>query len=79
MKEPTVVAGEVYQHYKKVVDGKPAQYRVVCVARHSETMEDLVIYEALYPNETKFWARPLTMFLEIVAYEGQKVERFKKV
>ncbi|HRZ30168.1 MAG TPA: DUF1653 domain-containing protein [Candidatus Paceibacterota bacterium] len=62
----------IYQHYK---GGK---YRVLGVAKHSETLEDLVIYEALYDNKmSKLWARPAGMFLEEVEVDGQKVSRFK--
>ncbi len=54
-----------YRHYK----GK--DYKVICVVRHSETLEDLVVYEALYENKvSKFWARPLRMFLENVEVNG---------
>lgn len=64
----------IYQHYKG------EKYRVIGVAKHSESLEDLVIYEALYENETsKLWARPLSMFLEEVEVEGKKVPRFKPV
>ena len=61
-----------YEHFK----GR--RYRVLGVAKHSETLEDLVVYEALYENDaSKFWARPFNMFLEEVEHNGQKVPRFK--
>ncbi|MDD2807275.1 MAG: DUF1653 domain-containing protein [Patescibacteria group bacterium] len=61
-----------YRHYK----GK--DYQVVGIAKQSETLEDLVIYEALYNNETsKLWARPLKMFTSEVIFEGKKVPRFE--
>jgi len=64
----------IYQHFK----GK--EYKVIGVAKHSETLEDLVVYEALYPNETaKLWVRPVEMFLDNVEVEGKKVPRFKFV
>ncbi len=48
------------------------------VAKHSETLEDLVVYEALYDNDvSKLWARPLAMFTGEVEIDGQKVPRFK--
>lgn len=63
----------VYEHYKS---GK--KYRVLGVAKHSETLEDLVVYEALYENEmSKRWVRPLEMFLGEVEIDGKKVPRFK--
>jgi hypothetical protein len=62
-----------YQHSKT-----GNYYKVIGVAKHSETLEDLVIYEALYDNPTsKIWVRPLKMFLEKVEINGKKVPRFK--
>lgn len=53
-------------------------YHVIGIAKHSETLEDLVVYEALYDNpKSKLWVRPLKMFLEKVEIDGKKVSRFK--
>jgi len=66
-----------YQHYK----GK--FYEVICVARHSETLEELVIYRALYESKrfgmNSLWARPKSMFLENVNIGGKEVPRFRYV
>ncbi len=59
----------LYQHYKG------PKYKVLYVARHSETSEQLVIYQALY-GEFGIWARPLAMFCEHVEIEGQNRPRF---
>lgn len=59
-----------YEHYKG------NKYRVIGVARHSETLEDLVVYEALY-GEGGLFVRPLGMFLENVVVNGRTVPRFK--
>ncbi len=59
-----------YGHYK----GK--RYRVIGVAQHSETLEELVVYQKLY-DDRGLWVRPLKMFLEDVEVEGKKVPRFK--
>ena len=63
----------IYEHYK----GK--QYKVVGIAKHSETMEDMVIYEPLYESEFKRWVRPLAMFTENVIVNAKEVPRFKKL
>jgi hypothetical protein len=52
-------------------------YKVHFVAKHSETLEDMVVYEALYENDkSKYWVRPISMFEKIVEVNGQKVSRF---
>lgn len=58
-----------YRHFK----GMP--YRVLGTARHSETMEELVVYQALY-GEHGLWVRPAAMFAETVEHEGRGVPRF---
>ncbi len=66
-----------YQHFKG------NYYQVIGIGHHSETLEPVVIYKALY--ETKefgkhaLWVRPLSLFLEEVIVHGQKVPRFKFV
>lgn len=59
----------LYRHYKG------AQYRVFGVARHSETEEELVVYQALY-GDFGLWVRPLEMFAETVEVDGRQVPRF---
>ena len=62
----------VYEHYK----GK--RYRVIDVARHSESLEEFVLYECLYENELgKLWVRPKLMFLESIEIEGEVRPRFR--
>jgi hypothetical protein len=64
-----------YRHSKS---GK--LYRVLGVAKHSETHEELVVYECLYDNpQSTLWVRPLKMFLEEVAIHGRRVPRFVSV
>ncbi len=66
----------IYEHYK----GK--RYEVMDVARHSETMELMVVYKALYKGDFPdglLWVRPLNMFQENVLVNGQSVPRFRKI
>ena len=51
------------------------EYRLIGIGKHTETLEDLVIYEALYKNEvSQVWARPVSMWEEEVEIDGKKVE-----
>jgi hypothetical protein len=63
---------EKYKHYK----GR--EYEVIGLAKHSETLEELVVYRALY-GEGQIWVRPLKMFLEEVEVDGKKIPRFSPV
>ncbi len=63
----------IYKHYKGNL------YKVIGLARHSETLEELVIYKALYENEfgkESLWVRPIGMFTEMVRLDNQLVPRF---
>lgn len=63
----------IYQHYKGQL------YQVFNVARHSETEEQLVVYQCLY-GDYSMWVRPLSMFIETVELEdGQIIPRFKLI
>ena len=59
----------VYRHFKGNL------YRLIAVARHSETLEDLVVYQALY-GEGGFWVRPAAMWNEHVEKDGYSGPRF---
>ncbi len=59
-----------YRHYK----GK--EYTVLSVARHSETLEEVVVYRQEY-GDHGLWVRPKGMFLETVPVGGQEVARFQ--
>ncbi len=60
----------LYRHFKGM------EYLVENVARHSETMEELVVYQALY-GECGLWVRPLNMFKETVVIGGEEIPRFQ--
>ena len=61
-----------YRHYKG------NDYEVIAVVRHSETLEALVLYRALY-GEGGLWVRPYAMFTENVLVDGRPVRRFAPV
>lgn len=58
-----------YRHFKG------GEYEVIGVARHSETMEEVVVYRALY-GERGLWVRPAAMWLERVERGGESLPRF---
>jgi len=61
-----------YRHYKG------SEYTVLGVARHSETLEKLVVYRAEY-GERGLWVRPQSMFLEQVVVGGKTIARFAPI
>jgi hypothetical protein len=66
-----VIIGGKYKHHK----GK--FYRVLGVAKHSETLEEYVYYECLYDNPNgKYWIRSKDMFLENITVNGKTIPRF---
>ncbi len=62
----------IYRHFKG------NNYELLYLAKHSETLEDLAVYRALY-GEGGIWVRPLGMWNEQVEWEGKKVKRFEYV
>jgi len=62
----------IYRHYKG------NQYEVIGFAKHSETLEDMVIYKALY-GEGGTWVRPLSMWDNLIEVDGETVKRFEYV
>lgn len=59
----------VYRHFKG------NQYELIDIATHSETLEPMVVYRALY-GERGLWVRPLSMWEETVERDGQTYRRF---
>jgi len=68
MNETTIKPGR-YRHYKG------NEYTVVGTARHSETLEELVVYRQEY-GEHGLWVRPKQMYSETVTVDGREVPRF---
>ena len=67
-----VILPGLYRHFKGGL------YRVEGVARHSETLEEMVVYRALY-GEGGLWVRPAAMWNETVTHEGVLQPRFAPV
>ena len=64
----------LYKHYKGNI------YEVIGIARHSETLEELVVYKATYqPEGENIWVRPLAMFNESLHINGVLTKRFVKL
>lgn len=61
-----------YRHFKGNL------YEVLCVAHHSETLEDMVVYRALY-GEGAVWVRPASMWFDTVERDAQRLQRFTLV
>lgn len=61
-----------YRHFKG------GEYEIIGFAKHSETLEDMVVYKALYDNGS-LWVRPYNMFAEYIERDGAVFPRFKKI
>ena len=64
--------GKYYRHFKGNV------YRVLHIAKHSETLEEMVVYQAMY-GERGIWVRPKAMFEEVIERDGKAVRRFEPI
>ena len=62
----------LYRHYKGGL------YAVLATTRHSETLEPMTLYRALY-GAHGLWVRPATMFEEMVLWEGRQQRRFSRM
>lgn len=68
----TTIQKGIYKHYKD------QYYEVLDIARHTETLETLVVYRSLY-GSFDLWVRPLAMFLETVTNNGVSTPRFQYI
>ena len=59
----------IYRHYKG------GEYELLAIANHSETMEKMVVYRALY-GAKEFWVRPASMWNEVIERDGKIFPRF---
>jgi hypothetical protein len=71
MKNPLIRAG-IYKHYKG------GFYKVISIAKHTETKEDMVVYKSVN-DEHQLWVRPLKMFNEKVKVDGKEIPRFQYI
>jgi hypothetical protein len=72
MLENKIIPGKKYRHFKG------NEYLVLHIAKHSETLEEFIVYQALY-GEMGIWIRPLNMFLEQVEVDGKLINRFEEL
>lgn len=72
MNSKTTMEGKYYRHFKGNI------YRVLHIAKHSETLEDMVVYQAMY-GERGIWIRPLSMFEEVIERDGKAFRRFSPI
>ncbi|MEG1550897.1 MAG: DUF1653 domain-containing protein, partial [Oscillospiraceae bacterium] len=61
-----------YRHFKG------NEYEVIGVAKHSETLEEMVVYKALY-DDGHLWVRPAEMWEEEIERDGKKIKRFEYI
>lgn len=65
---------ETYKHYKWKL------YKVIWIAKHSKTLEDMVVYECLYENpDGQLWVRPLEMWNETLIVDWIEMKRFQLI
>lgn len=69
---PVMIEPGRYRHYKG------NEYEVIGIAKHSETLETMVVYRPLY-GEGGMWVRPATMFAEDVTINGNTLPRFMRL
>ena len=62
----------IYKHYKGNM------YELLYIANHSETLEKMVVYKALY-GESEIWVRPASMWDEEIEIDGKTVKRFELI
>ena len=66
------ITGKYYRHFKGNI------YKVLHIAKHSETLEDIVVYQAMY-GERGIWVRPKAMFEEVIERDGKAFRRFSPI
>ncbi len=72
MVKPIDITGQYYRHFKGNI------YKVLHIAKHSETFDDIVVYQAMY-GDREIWVRPRAMFEEIIERDGKSFRRFELI
>jgi hypothetical protein len=67
-----IAEGTIFEHYKG------NRYKFISLAHHSETLEEMVVYQALY-GDYGIWVRPLSLFFGEMTIDGQTRPRFKQI
>lgn len=70
--EEAMLVGRTFRHFKGNL------YRLEGFAKDSETLEEMVVYRALY-GERSLWVRPAKMFFETIERDGRTMKRFEPV
>ena len=70
--ENEIKVGDIYKHFKGNV------YKIIAIAKHTETEEELIIYQQV-DQPQKVWARPISMFIDIIEKNNNKFSRFTKI
>ena len=68
--------GQIWSHYKR----PNKRYEIIAIGKDSETLEEMIVYKALYQGEFKFgqiWCRKKSEFAETVEKDGKEFNRFK--
>ena len=60
----------IYKHFKGHI------YKVIGIAKHSETLEEQVVYVSI-SDDTDIWVRPAAMFLDVIERDGKRFQRFE--
>ena len=70
--------GSIMEKERYFIHFKGGMYKMLGIAQHSETLEEMVVYQALY-GKHEIWVRPKTMFFDKVVRNGIKMDRFKEI
>ena len=62
----------IYRHYKGNM------YKVIAIGKHSETLDELVVYQALY-GDNEIWCRPISMWNDDINIDGKIQKRFQLI